>query len=134
LEQANVVFLAQSDITVAPDSGLFTWDLSLDLVYADGAVAQLFGLDRHEAEHGLPLDAYMRRVHPEDRSRLAEVIRDTIIAQSPQQEEYRVRNADGVYASVASFGRCFRNRDDVPVLYSGIVILTQTIDRDTALS
>jgi len=29
-----------------PDPGLFTWDLSSDLVYADSAVASLFGLKR----------------------------------------------------------------------------------------
>lgn len=116
----------------APDAGFFTWDLGKDLVYGDSALAMLFGLDSYETEHGLPLQAYLDRVHPKDQAGLATAIRDTIVAGQPQQETYRVRNAQNVYVVVTAFGRCFRDRAENPVLYSGIVIPAIGVDEEAA--
>lgn len=116
------------DNTHAPEAGFFTWDMALDLVYADSALATLFGLDPDEAECGLPLSDYLDRVHPDDRVRLSKAIRDAIIARHPQQEMYRVRDAAGQYASVVAYGRCFSNREGTPVHYAGIVVPSTEAD------
>lgn len=108
-----------------PDAGLFTWDLNADLAYADSAVAELFGLDPQETEHGLPLQTYLERVHPDDVANLAKQIKDAIIAQHPTFQRYRSQKADGSYVHVSVFGRCFRDRDNNPVHYAGIVMPTE---------
>ena len=104
------------------DAGLFTWDLTKDILYADGALAKLFGLDALEAEQGLPIQAYICRVHEDDAPDLAKRISDAIIAKHPTEQNYRVKQGDGSYVSVAAYGRCFRNRHGEPVHYAGIVI------------
>jgi len=105
-----------------PDAGFFTWDMPENILYADGALADLFGVDPEEAERGLPIETYLDRVHPEDRSQLAKAISDSIIAHMNQQETYRVLNSQGSYVTVASFGRGFRDRDGLPQRYVGIVV------------
>lgn len=110
-----------------PGTGLFTWDMNKDLVYADSALAELFGLDSAETERGLPVQAYLDRVHPEDVAELAKQISDAIIAQHPTIQHYRSKKADGSYVRVSAFGRCFRDREDNPVHYAGIVVPAETL-------
>jgi len=105
-----------------PDAGFFTWDMPENILYADGALAGLFGVDPEEAERGLPIETYLDRVHPEDRSQLAKAISDSIIAHKNQQETYRVLDTHGRYVTVASFGRGFRDRHGLPQRYVGIVV------------
>lgn len=107
------------------EPGIYTWDISSNLVFADGAVARLFGVDADEAKHGLPLDVYLDKVHPEDRPALAKTITDTIVADIPQQQVYRVRSFDDTYQAVAAFGRAFHTRDGTLVAYSGMVIVAE---------
>jgi PAS domain-containing protein len=108
-----------------PDAGFYTWDIPENILYADSALAELFGIDPRSAETGLPIDIYLERVHPEDRPRLAKTIRDSIVGHHPQQETYRVLNALGLYVPVASYGRGFRDATGNPVRYVGIVIPDQ---------
>ncbi|MDP9840095.1 PAS domain-containing protein [Neorhizobium huautlense] len=111
-----------------PDVGFFTWDIPENILYADGALADLFGIDPREAERGLPIETYLDRVHPDDRSQLAEAISDSIIAHMNQQETYRVLDATGRYVTVASFGRGFRDRDGLPRRYVGIVVPVNEVE------
>jgi PAS domain-containing protein len=123
----NQLFSTQISGEPMPDPGLFTWDLRSNLVYADSALAYLFGLEPGETEHGLPLQTYMERIHPLDAPTLAKQINDAIVAEHPTVQNYRVLNQDGIYVTVCAFGRCFRDRDDVPVHYAGIVVPTETL-------
>jgi len=61
-------------------------------------------------------------VHPDDAPTLAKQINDAIIAEHPTVQEYRSRKADGSYVYVSAFGRCFRDRNNNPVHYAGIVM------------
>lgn len=106
----------------ACDAGLYTWDIVRNLVFADSALAGLFGLDPDATAHGLPLEDYLARVHPDDRPQLAKKISEVIVADIAQQNTYRVQGTDGRYRMVAAFGRAFRDHSGSPVLYSGIVV------------
>jgi len=119
---ADRIFLTEISSDRMPDAGLFTWDLNTNLLYADSALAELFGLDPDETAHGLPVQSYLDRVHPQDAPALAKQINDAIIAQHPTVQEYRSRRSDGSYVLVTAFGRCFRDRLDNPVHYAGIVM------------
>lgn len=103
------------------DAGVYTWELATNTVYADTAVADLFGLDSLETERGLPLEAYMSRVHAEDQPSLARAILEAIQSGLPFQASYRVQHAEGLYLPVIAYGKCFRDRQDEPILYSGVV-------------
>lgn len=105
----------------ACETGFFTWDIAANLLYGDGAIAELFGLDPTETASGLPLEAYVARIHPEDQPGAARKIHDTIVTLAPEHQSYRARRADGAFRQVMVFGRCFRDRSGVPSLYGGIV-------------
>lgn len=121
-------FLMEIFEAPTPDAGIYTWDIGKNLVFADAALANLFGLDPEETVQGLPLETYLDRVHPGDRPTLAKIISQTIIAETPQQMVYRVQGRDGSYRSVAAFGRAFRDKTGTPVLYSGIVVPADETD------
>jgi PAS domain-containing protein len=120
LDQKALVGSFEED--ASGEAGIFTWDIERNLLFADRAVALLFGLDYDRTLRGLPLEAYMARVHPSDRSGLAKVISETIMADIPQRDTYRVKGADSRYRMVAAFGKAFCDANDLAVLYSGIVI------------
>lgn len=118
----EVLFVARATGEPPPEAGFFTWDVPDNILYADQAVADLFGLKPIIASQGLPIEAYLDRVHPDDRPQLAKTIRDSIVTDRPQQETYRVMTANGEYTFVTGFGRGFRNKDGDIIRYVGIVI------------
>lgn len=118
----------------AADAGFFTWDIPENILYADRALSVLFGIDPQLAEHGLPLQHYLNRVHPEDRARLSKVIGQSILMHKSQNEIYRVMNQDGDYVTVMSFARGFRDRSGEPTRYVGMVIPYNADVRQTLLN
>ncbi|MGV3548135.1 PAS domain-containing protein [Rhizobium sp.] len=104
------------------DAGLFTWDIPDNTLYADGAIAELFGLDPKQAALGLPLERYLERIHPDDRPRIVRAIRNSILAASSKHEAYSVCGADGTYVDVECFTRGFCDKDGMPIRYAGIVV------------
>jgi len=105
----------------ACDAGVFTWDLSTDTVYADKALAELFGLDARETERGLPIVRFLDRIDPADKPMIAKAIHEAIVTGEAYQQDYTVVRHDGSTAAVAAFGRCFRNAAGTPSHYAGIV-------------
>jgi PAS domain-containing protein len=104
-----------------PEAGIFTWDISTNRLYADGLVAEYFGLTAAETELGLPQERYLARVHPEDIAQVAEANRYAILTGEPYQLAYRVERSDGSWAEVIAFGRCFYSPGGEPSHFSGIV-------------
>lgn len=118
----DVLFVADILEDAPPEAGFFSWDVGENILRADKALALLFGLEPGAAAAGLALEAYMARVHPEDRPRLAGKIRNSIVADRPQQETYRVLNGLNNYGWVTGYGRGFRNEVGDTVRYVGIVV------------
>jgi len=106
---------------VKADAGVFTWDLSTDTVYADAALAALFGFGTHEAERGQPIVSFMQRISAIDKPRIAQAIHEAIVTGKAYQQDYMIERPDGTRASVSAFGRCFRDSDGTPSHYAGIV-------------
>jgi PAS domain-containing protein len=107
-------------------SGIYTWVIPTDTVYGDELVADLFGFDAVEAKSGLPLMTYLDRMHPEDLPRVAKAIHDTMVAGTSYQESYRICRPDGSVVTVTAFGSCFRNPNNEPMHYSGILFPAET--------
>ncbi len=105
----------------AAEAGIFTWSLAENALYADTAVARLFGLDPKEALRGLSPAAYLARVHTEDRANVARLWMKAVADGLPYSGIYRVIGADGAARHVIAHGRCFRDRTGAPAHYAGIV-------------
>lgn len=97
------------------------------MLYADTAIARLFGLDPDEALRGLSVDQYIARIHPLDRSRVARSMSEAVADCEPYFEEYRVEDCFGETRKVMALGRCFRDRTGNPVHYAGITYPLQSI-------
>ena len=118
---ADLECLTDKDEFPICETGFFTWDIVANLLYGDGAVAEMFGLDAAETASGLPLEAYISRIHPEDQPAAAKIIHDTILTQEAEHQSYRTRRANGAFHQVMVFGRCFRDKNGIPSLYGGII-------------
>jgi hypothetical protein len=84
------------------------------MLYADSAVAALFGLDPRLTACGLSIAGCLASVHPEDKPALAKRISDAVIDGEPYNAAYRIVNATGQIRHVMSFGRCFRDKTGDP--------------------
>ncbi|MBX5160550.1 MULTISPECIES: PAS domain-containing protein [unclassified Rhizobium] len=109
---------------LAEEPGIFTWDLATDTVYADSALANLFGLDPEQTISGLPIIKYLDRIHPDDKPSVAKAISDSVMTGDPYRHDYRVFDGSGQMVAVAAFGRCFRDQAGNPSQYAGIVFRT----------
>ncbi|MBB4437005.1 MULTISPECIES: PAS domain-containing protein [Rhizobium] len=116
--------IGTTEFSVAEEPGIFTWDLATDTVYADSALAKLFGLDPEETISGLPIIRYLDRIHPDDKPSVAKAISESVITGDPYRHDYRVFDRSGQIVTVAAFGRCFKNEAGSPSQYAGIVFPT----------
>jgi len=113
-----------SEFSDAEEPGIFTWELATDKVYADSALANLFGLDPEQTLTGLPVIRYLDRIHPDDKPSVAKAISESVITGNPYRCDYRVFDRSGQIVAVAALGRCFRDEDGNPSQYAGIVFPT----------
>jgi PAS domain-containing protein len=117
-----MILYIETTITNDIEAGIFTWSLAEDRIYADTAIAALFGLKPDDTIQGrLPLSRYIDRVHADDRRALTALIAKAVQDGQPHSSEYRVQNASDAYEHVMTVGRCFRNPDGNPSFFSGIV-------------
>jgi PAS domain-containing protein len=103
------------------EAGVFTWNLANNTLFADSAVAKLFGLCPDATVAGLPLQAYVERIHAEDRADVAKSIHECVISGEASQQTYRVLGFNGRLTDVIVLGRCFRDASGDPCQYTGIV-------------
>lgn len=103
-------------------SGVHTWIVPDNLVFADGAAAALFGFTAEEGRLGKPLADYTNRIHPVDLPRVSRSISISMDSGRPYQEEYRICRPDGTTVDVAAFGAWFHNANGEPTHYAGILM------------
>ena len=103
------------------EAGIFTWCLDTDTLYADSAVANLFGLDPEQTVGGLPIADYLTWVHPDDKGALARRISQAVVDGQPYNAAFRIVDPMGKIRLVMSFGRCFRDKIGNPAHYAGII-------------
>ena len=117
------------DMIFTPNAaGIFAWDLKTDLIYGDPVIASLFGFEQAEILKGFRITDFISRMHAEDQPRVARSIRDAIISGRQYQEHYRIVRPDKTTVEVMALGRCFRDRDDVPVQYAGMIFSDMATD------
>ncbi|MBI4162032.1 MAG: EAL domain-containing protein [Acidobacteria bacterium] len=91
------------------NDGLWDWDLRRHRVYFSPRWKQNLGYGRDQVGE-TPAD-WLDRVHPKDRARLEERIRNHLAgADANFSVEYRMRHADGTYRWMLARGMAVRNR------------------------
>jgi len=99
--------------------GTWDWDVQSDLVYADERFASLYGVDPELAAVGAPIAEFVRGIHPDDRSRIDEQIRQSLETGGALAAEYRTIDKDGRVHWVFAQGRCYMAAGQ-PVRFPGI--------------
>jgi len=101
--------------------GTWDWKILEDIFLADAHFAQLHSVDPSLAGH-LPIDEYLKGVHPDDRSLVTGSMRRCIRKGGEYAEEYRLLRSDGSVNWVFARGRCYLNEDGRPARFLGAAI------------
>jgi PAS domain S-box-containing protein len=98
--------------TVAAAVGTWRADLRTKLFLADESLTLM--IRGKEEEAVLPYDEVMRTVHPEDRSRVAQALEESIATGRPYQCDHRVVSPDGKVLWLRSRGRVLYDMNGRP--------------------
>jgi diguanylate cyclase (GGDEF)-like protein/PAS domain S-box-containing protein len=98
--------------------GRFEWDISSDRVRWSDELFRIFGLDPGSIE--VTYDAYIRRVHPEDKRLAQGAIEETLRSATPLAAEYRIVLPDGGIRWLHSRARLVQDEDGRPLRLLGI--------------
>ncbi len=117
-------FLAESEARLnlaaeSADAGMWSMETTDRPVWATDKTRELFGLPKHIS---LQYDDFLRRVHPEDRERLNEDIRQAMQSGKDWTTEYRIQHADGTLRWLASHGRLQPAGPDQPMRLMGVTV------------
>jgi PAS domain-containing protein len=72
--------------------GAWAHDHAAGLLILSGRLADLFGLDPAAADRGVPLEVFLDRAHPEDRSRIENYFHAVAAVGGPVEAEFRIRD------------------------------------------
>jgi len=103
--------------------GFYSWVVPENKVYGDQVIALIFGVSEQELASGAPIEKVIRYIDEGDRQRVAKSIHDAIVTGCAYQENYGVTHPDGRRIDVAANGRCLRDAEGVPHIYSGTVTI-----------
>lgn len=102
--------------------GIWSWRGAPTAVHCCPVAAGIFGVPATAAWEGLPLDSYVVRVHPEDRTRFTELISQAQRTGGAFVAEYRTLDEAGETHSVLDRGEFELGLDGYAVAARGVVV------------
>jgi hypothetical protein len=97
--------IPQSVLRASGVVGAWTHDHWAGRLALSGSLAGLMGLDPAEAAEGVPMHAFLDRVHPDDRGRIESHLHAAAITRSPVEAEFRTRGAQAAGRTLLIRGR-----------------------------
>jgi len=113
-------------------AGTWVWHVPTDHFTGDERFARSFGLDPDQCREGIPLSAPFEQIHPDDRSRVREILEGVLKSGGDYRAEYRVRQPDGQYRWVEAVGRCELDESGTPLRFPGVLVDIDLRKRDEA--
>jgi PAS domain-containing protein len=107
-------------LAAGDEIGAWDWDVLNDRVKTDTRFALFYCVDPEFASSGLPLQEYMKCMHPDDRDRVAMEIRTSIETGEPFYSEYRLVGADGQTHWISAQGEPVYDENGRCVQFPGI--------------
>ena len=102
--------------------GTWVWDVPNDRFISDGRFAQTFSLDAGKLTAGVPLNAVVASIHPDDAPGAAALIDKALARGGRYSAEYRVRQRDGSWAWIEANGHCDLDNAGQPTRFPGVLI------------
>jgi PAS domain S-box-containing protein len=90
------------NLSRATSDAIWEWDMQTGQIFRNETLMEMIG---YQPDNSRGLSWWLRRIHPDDRNRLADKIKDaTDNLQQSWQDEYRFKCADGSYKHVEDKG------------------------------
>lgn len=102
--------------------GAWYWDLKTGLVKTDRNLAHMFGFSESAAKRGLPLERFIKSIHPHDQTRVQKAIDSTLKHGTAFEQEYRTVATDKKERWVIARGYLQLNDEKQPSIFSGVII------------
>jgi PAS domain-containing protein len=106
----------------APAMGFFTWIVGANTLYGDPMFADIYGLPQEDLAAGIPVEKVIERIDPRDQAQIARSVHDAILGGNQTSSSYRVIDPDGGSRKILSFGRCLRDEEGIPSIFSGAIV------------
>jgi hypothetical protein len=103
---------------VLPTMGLFTWQLADNLLVADNVFSAFYGMRPELLAKGVSIEELIGRIVEEDREEAARATHRAILSGEFSTVPFRV-NHSGRLRTLVSFGRCLRDADGTPSIFTG---------------
>jgi PAS domain S-box-containing protein len=103
-------------------TGTWLWDIPNNLVFADKFFSKIFGVPAEEGAHGLPLARFIDQIHPQDRQRVEDAIKEALDGKDTYETEYRTMTPDGGYRWIIARGQLERNEKGMPIRFPGVIM------------
>ena len=108
-------------INLATRDAVWEWDLETDILHWNPQFGMTFGANGMESTRGV--EAWSRRIHPDDRDRVLARLQVFIASTETQwANEYRFQCAEGHYADVLDRAFAIRNGDGRPIRMLGAMV------------
>lgn len=119
-EQALAQSNERFDLAVrGSNDGLWDWEIADDQLYFSPRFEEMLGYREHELEASL--DAWVSRLHPEDKPAVLAAIEAHLKQNVPYEIEYRLRHKSGGYIWVLARGEAVRNSAGEAVRMAGSI-------------
>jgi PAS domain S-box-containing protein len=107
---------------IANAAATWTWDIRSNRVFADKAMARIFGVSPRDAAGG-PIEHYIDAIHPDDRKSVKTAIETALKNPSGRYEiVYRVVRPDGAVLWLDARGAVERDANGEPLQFPGVVL------------
>ncbi|QCI97084.1 PAS domain-containing protein [Agrobacterium larrymoorei] len=97
------------------ETGYYTWDILENLVCLDKVCAAIFEFSEMEGAEGLPIEAFIEKIAPSDREKIAKAIHDCLLDGTLYHEEYPLVLQSGAMRWVRVDGRMVYDEQGDPV-------------------
>lgn len=103
--------------------GFFTWNVQDNVLFGDEVFGEIYGFSNEELATGIAVEAILDRIAIEDRGRVAERVHHGIVSGTAGTLQYSIFSPNGTRTQVVAFGRCLKDADGIPSLYTGTVMM-----------
>lgn len=101
------------------NDGVFDWSVKTGEDYFSPRWKEILGYEEHEVEHHVT--SFTDALHPDDRERTSEAIRDHLEKRVPYDIEYRIRRKAGDYVWVRARGQAVWDKNGDPIRMAGSI-------------
>ena len=121
-------------VSQATNDTIWDWDLANNTMWRNDNFATMFGYENNPGSQNISF--FFENIHPDDRKRVKDSVYEAINNSETQwTSQYRLKKADGSYATILDRGSILLDDNGVPYRMVGSILdITVLIDTETKLN